>query len=150
MGSPRIRLAAVIIDKEKLLLIHRKKEGREYWVFPGGGLEEKETYKEGIKREILEEAGLEIKPIKLLYKLQGGDIKNFHLYYLCQLVKNGKLKFTGPEKEKNKDQVYQPEWVLISKIAETPVLPIEIKETFLGDLANSFTNCPKEIRQVSS
>ena len=141
----RVRLAAAIIDNNKLLLIHRKKEGREYWVFPGGGLKEKESYEEGIKREVKEETGLEGKPIKLLYKLQGGEIQNFHPYYLCQLVGKGKLKFTGPEKNKNKDQVYKPEWVPIQKIAKMPVLPEEIKKAFLTDLPNNFTNCPRDI-----
>ena len=145
MVSLRVRLAAIIIDKNKLLLIHRKKEQREYWVFPGGGLGEKETYEKGIKREVFEETGLEIRPIKLLYKLKGGEIKNFHLYYFCQLVGKGKLKFTGPEKEKSKDQVYKPEWISISKIAKMPVLPEEIKKAFLIDLSNNFVDCPKEI-----
>ena len=123
MSPLRVRLAAVIIDKNKLLLIHRKKEQREYWVFPGGGLEERESYEKGLKREVLEETGSKIKPIKLLYKLKGGEIKDFHPYYLCQLVGERKLKFTGPEKERDKDQVYKPEWISISKIAKMPVLP---------------------------
>ena len=104
-----VRLAAVIIDKNKLLLIRRKKAQKEYWVFPGGGLKEGETFEESTKREVLEETGLKVEPIKLLYKLQGGDIKNFHLYYLCELVGKGKLKFTGPEKKRDKNQVYKPE-----------------------------------------
>lgn len=145
MRPPWIRLAAIIIEKNKLLLIHRKKDKKEYWVFPGGGLGEKETYEEGLKREGLEETGLKIKPVKLLYKLQGGEIKNFHLYYLCELVRKGKLKFIGPEKERDKDQVYKPEWVSISKITKMPVLPEEIKKAFLTDLSNNFANCPKEI-----
>lgn len=140
-----VRLAAVIIDKDRLLLIHRKKEQREYWVFPGGGLKEGETFEESTKREVLEETGLEIKPIKLLYKLQGGDIKNFHLYYLCELVGEGKLKFTGPEKKRDRDQAYEPEWVPISEIAKMPVLPKEIKEAFLTDLPKNFANCPRDI-----
>lgn len=41
----RERLAAVIIDEDKLPFIHRQKDEKEYWVFPGGGLGEKESYK---------------------------------------------------------------------------------------------------------
>ena len=93
----------------------------------------------------MEETGLRIKPVKLLYKLQGGDIKNFHLYYLCHLVGKDKLRFTGPEKKRDKDQTYEPEWIPISKIDKMSILPEEIKETFLIDLPNNFVDCPKEI-----
>ncbi len=34
----RIRAVGILIKKNKVLLIHRKNE-KEYWVFPGGGVE---------------------------------------------------------------------------------------------------------------
>jgi lipopolysaccharide heptosyltransferase III len=56
---------AIIKDKDKFLVIKRKDEqihsGK--WMFPGGILEEGETFEEALKREIKEEVGLEIKEI---------------------------------------------------------------------------------------
>jgi 8-oxo-dGTP diphosphatase len=53
-----MRAAALIIKEDKILLMHRKKEGREYWVFPGGSVEEGETPEEAVIREIMEELSL--------------------------------------------------------------------------------------------
>jgi 8-oxo-dGTP pyrophosphatase MutT (NUDIX family) len=38
-----MRAGAFIVDKGKILLIHRFFQGREYYVIPGGGVEEGET-----------------------------------------------------------------------------------------------------------
>ena len=55
------RVCAIIVQGQTLLLIHRVKGGREYWVFPGGGLEEADGSPEnGLQRECLEELGVEV------------------------------------------------------------------------------------------
>jgi ADP-ribose pyrophosphatase YjhB (NUDIX family) len=41
-----MRAGAFIVDKGKILLIHRFFQGREYYVIPGGGVEEGETLEE--------------------------------------------------------------------------------------------------------
>ena len=48
MTRTAVRASAIVIRDNKILLIHRKKEGREYWVFPGGGIEEGEKGEETI------------------------------------------------------------------------------------------------------
>lgn len=35
----RIRAVAMIVNNEKILLMHRINNGKEYYVFPGGGVE---------------------------------------------------------------------------------------------------------------
>jgi ADP-ribose pyrophosphatase YjhB (NUDIX family) len=54
----RHRAAAIIIDKESLLLLHRIKEDREYWVLPGSSVEAGESDKAACHREVREETGL--------------------------------------------------------------------------------------------
>jgi 8-oxo-dGTP diphosphatase len=53
-----ITVTAAIIEKNGLILAARRKAGSHlagYWEFPGGKLEEKETEKECLARELLEE-----------------------------------------------------------------------------------------------
>ena len=63
------RVAAVIIKERKILLMHRIKDGREYFVFPGGGVEENESLESALVREIKEEFNIDIKIEKLLFQI---------------------------------------------------------------------------------
>ena len=57
---PRIRVAAIIVKDESILLVRHVKDGRSYWLLPGGGLEYGEPLDEGLRRELMEETNLEI------------------------------------------------------------------------------------------
>ena len=58
----RIRVAAVLIEEEKILLIQHRKNDSTYWLLPGGGVEPAETMHAALTRELKEETGLEIAP----------------------------------------------------------------------------------------
>ena len=60
----RIRARAIIINNGKLVSMYREREGRRFYTFPGGGMEGNETEEECVKREVFEEFGLIVKPIK--------------------------------------------------------------------------------------
>jgi ADP-ribose pyrophosphatase YjhB (NUDIX family) len=56
-------VGALIFDGSRILLVERGKEPlKGYWSLPGGVLETGETLKEGIRREVLEETGLQVDP----------------------------------------------------------------------------------------
>jgi 8-oxo-dGTP diphosphatase len=55
------------VKRDRVLLIERAKSPlKGYWSLPGGVLETGERLEEGIKREVLEETGLKIKPLKVI------------------------------------------------------------------------------------
>jgi 8-oxo-dGTP pyrophosphatase MutT (NUDIX family) len=63
MSGPRIRNAAraIVLDPEdRVLLVRFRFPDRSVWATPGGGLEPDETHGEAIRRELVEEAGLEV------------------------------------------------------------------------------------------
>ncbi len=57
--EPRIRVSAILRRESRLLLVRHEKEGREYWLLPGGGVSGGETLLEAVKRELAEELGIE-------------------------------------------------------------------------------------------
>ncbi len=73
------RVRAIIIVVGSILLIHRIKGGREYWVFPGGGVEEYDQSPiHALQRECLEEIGVEVLvAIFLLMRLGKREHNNF-------------------------------------------------------------------------
>lgn len=73
------RSTAVIIKDGEVLLFHRFRDGREYWAFPGGSIEEGETPEEAVDREIFEELNLRIINKRFLFKVknQGREEYNY-------------------------------------------------------------------------
>ncbi|GMV65830.1 MAG: NUDIX hydrolase [Candidatus Omnitrophica bacterium] len=63
----RIRVAALILKGDTILLAEHEKGGRRYWLLPGGGVEYGESIEEALKRELIEEAGLDIEVDQLLW-----------------------------------------------------------------------------------
>ena len=59
-SAPRIRVAAIIVRDNELLLVRHVKEEKSYWLLPGGGLEYGEPLADGLRRELREEACIEI------------------------------------------------------------------------------------------
>jgi len=57
--GPRIRVAAVILVGDRLLLVRQRKGGKPYYLLPGGGVDRGETLAAALQREIREETGLE-------------------------------------------------------------------------------------------
>ena len=55
MPEPRIRVALVVREGDRILLLRQEKEGRSYWLLPGGGLNWGETISEALNRELREE-----------------------------------------------------------------------------------------------
>jgi ADP-ribose pyrophosphatase YjhB (NUDIX family) len=128
----KTRVSAIIISNDQLLLIHRKKEGKEYWVFPGGGVEEGETNEQAIIREMKEETSLDMENARFAF---GDPIKwdwGENIFYYGD-VKFVEPELGGPEKLKlSEKDWYQPEWINLSKIKDLEIYPEEGKKKLLG------------------
>lgn len=124
-----------IIKKDNgIILIHRiktREDGtkREYYVVPGGKMEERETEKETVIREIYEELGINIKPIKRLVEYNSDYDDSIQIFYLCEYVSGVLGTGSGPEMtNKNEYQgLFEP--VIINKetIRNINLIPEEIK-----------------------
>lgn len=72
----RISVRGIVLHEGKLLCVRLKaykehlKRDNSYWCLPGGGLDEGEALIDGVKREMLEETGVEAQVGDLLYVQQ--------------------------------------------------------------------------------
>ena len=131
MARTGIRASAIIIKNNQVLLMHRKKEGREYWTFPGGGIEDGESGEEAVIREVKEETSLTCVRAKKAFEVETFEGGNLHPYYFCE-VKDGQSKLGGPEAERNSpDNWYQPEWISLSSVEKINLLPETARSKFL-------------------
>ncbi len=93
-------VGALIFQREKILLVERGKQPlKGYWSLPGGVLETGEHLADAIRREVLEETGLEVKPIavfeifeRIMRDKEGKPEYHYVLIdYICK-VTGGELK----------------------------------------------------------
>ncbi|NQT49455.1 NUDIX domain-containing protein [Candidatus Kuenenbacteria bacterium] len=134
------RVSAIIIESEKILLMHRIKPDEDYFVLPGGSVEENENNISALIREIEEETSLEIEVGKLLWQVNSEfDERTQYIYLVSK--HSGDLKLGSPEKERqSEDNRYILGWHDIKDLKTVKFFPSEIKtkiiERFLGDIAS--------------
>jgi 8-oxo-dGTP diphosphatase len=63
---PRIRVAGVAVSGDRILLVRHRRDRREYFLLPGGGLEWGERCADGLAREFAEELSLRVSVGRLL------------------------------------------------------------------------------------
>jgi 8-oxo-dGTP diphosphatase len=92
----RISAGAVVLLEDKVLLVrYNDSRGKSFLVGPGGGVFLNEATDHAIVREVLEETGLEVSPLKIL--LVEDMLSKRHritkIWFLCRLL-GGKLEKT--------------------------------------------------------
>ena len=131
------RATALVYKENKILLIHRIKPGMDYYVLPGGKVEEGELGEDTVLRELKEETSIEGKLIKKVHTLIDEEGRTHHLY-LCEYISGTPaLAPDSPEaidmKETNQ---YIPVWMDISEIPKISIWP-EATTAFLENYFKS-------------
>ncbi len=119
---------AVIVRQGRLLLIRRSRHvvAPGMFCFPGGGIEADETEEEALKREIREELGTEIEPVRRLW--QSVTPRAVRLcWWLCRLDDAATLV-------PNPEEVESVHWVTLEEMATLPD-SLESNRQFLDALA---------------
>jgi ADP-ribose pyrophosphatase YjhB (NUDIX family) len=78
----RVRVAVCILDGDRILLVQHLKNGRRYWLLPGGGVEVGETLAETAVRELREETGYDVEVGRLLLVCESLEPRGRHLVNL--------------------------------------------------------------------
>ena len=122
----RDRVAVLIVDHGRLLLMHRHKAGLEYYSVPGGRIEPGETPEQTAVREIQEETSMTLLAARLLGTLHNQG-RTEH-YFLAQSVK-GQPELGGPELlRQSPENHYELEWVEADRLESIDLMPPPIRK----------------------
>ena len=75
MNEPRIRVSGILKKDNEILFVKHRKNKKEYYLLPGGGVDFGESFEAALKREFMEEVNIEIKVKDLVFVSEGIDPK---------------------------------------------------------------------------
>jgi 8-oxo-dGTP diphosphatase len=130
---PLLGVGALIFRRDSILLVERGRDPlKGYWSLPGGLVEPGERLVDAVKREILEETGLSIRPVKIfeiferIMKDAAGRVEYHYVLadYLCKVVKG---------EPKAGDDVSRVQWTRRRTLGE-----VQLTEGTLGVIRRAF------------
>jgi len=132
MSEKRKRTRAIIYFGDKIATMYREKNDRIFYTFPGGGMEENESEEDCVVREVMEEFGMTIKPLKKVYTYEN-QISIEH-FYICEWISGEFGSGEGEEYQPDRNNgVYIPKLVNVSDIPSLPLMPPEVAKAFYED-----------------
>lgn len=130
------RASAIIVSKRHLLLMHRIRTSQDFYVFPGGHIEEGESAEEACIREVQEETGLQTAWLRAAFdyappvSAPAALIRPPRLaHYFFVRTHPGNLILTGPEVQKQSEENrYLLEWVPLAQIGRYNLRPEAVRD----------------------
>jgi len=140
----RTRAGIVLIEGDKVALIERHRAGLDYFVFPGGGVDEGETPEQGAIREAMEELGVEVAIKQKVAVIHFGQ--STQVYFLAERV-GGEFgsgtgeEYTDSDPNDPEEGIYIPIWMPIEDLPQQPkVFPDELSKLVVRAKAWGWSN----------
>jgi len=149
----RTRAGIVLIEDNKVALIERHRAGLDYFVFPGGGMDEDETPEQAAIRETMEELGVEVL-IKQKVAVIHFD-QSMQVYFLVERV-GGEFgtgageEFTDSNPDDPGEGIYIPIWMPIAELPQREnVYPVVVAKLVMKAETGGWASKPIEVFERS-
>lgn len=111
MRNNNLSCRGIVFHKNQILLMRRFRAGHNYWVLPGGGVEDSETLEECVRREVKEETNIDVEVGRKFYTFQAPNSYKVTHYFFCKYIA-GEVELIGEEKERStENDLYEPKWM---------------------------------------
>ena len=138
---------AIILDDEKMVAMYREKNDRVYYTFPGGGKNPDENLEECVVREVQEEFGMNVEPVREVYCYE--DEKTIQHFFLCNWISGEFGSGVGEEFQADRNKgVYIPMLIDCNKIKDLPLMPPEVKDILVEDLEKFGFKLDQNIKEI--
>jgi 8-oxo-dGTP pyrophosphatase MutT (NUDIX family) len=143
----RIRAGIVLIEGDRVALIERHRAGLDYFVFPGGGVDEGESPEQAAVREAMEELGIQVAIQQKVAEIQLGK-KSRQVYFLVEQI-GGEFgtgtgeEFTGSDPAHPQQGIYIPIWMPIAELPQhTNVYPADVSRLVVRSVREGWSEEP--------
>lgn len=140
---------AIIIEDNKILVMHRNNEGNEYFTLVGGRVNDGETTEQALQREVMEETGLQVTAADLVFIEEHPEPYNQQYTYLCNVASHEEVAIQDASEEailnKLTINLHEPMWVDVSAFKRLAFRTPQLQEAILDGLVNGFTANPRKL-----
>jgi len=150
----RVRAGIVLIKENKVALIERHRTGLDYYVFPGGGVDEGETPEQAAIRETMEELGIEVAIKQKVAEINLGP-KSRQIYFLVEHV-SGEFgtgtgeEFTDSDPNDPDEGIYVPIWMPIAELPRRKnIYPVDLSKLVVKSVQDGWRKKPLVVTEKS-
>jgi 8-oxo-dGTP diphosphatase len=134
----RIAAGALVVENDRLLLVHHLRPGAyDFWVPPGGGVMDSEELPVAAVREVVEETGLVVEAVSLAYvdELIISETRQCKFWFLARLV-GGSLSASSTAARA--EYIVEAAFLSRSEMSGKTVFPSVVVDEFWTHLRDGF------------
>lgn len=149
----RTRAGIILIEDGKVALIERHRGGLDYFVFPGGGVDEDETPEQAAIREAMEELGVEVvirRKVAVIHFDQSTQV-----YFLVERI-GGEFgsgtgeEFTNADPDDPQEGIYIPIWMPVDELSKhEKIFPADLAGLVVRSTIEGWPDAPVIVRERS-
>ena len=128
----RIRAGVILISDNKIALIKRVRDGRTYYIIPGGGLDEREYIEDAAIREAQEELGISVSVERLLFiaeRLEHEQVMHLQMYFLAKHIDGVFASGDGEEFHRPTERgTYEAVWMPLDELKQHNSYPTVVTD----------------------
>jgi len=144
----RKAVRAIVFKDNNLLVMKRNKFGNEFYTLVGGGIDAGESAEQALLREVMEEAGIEIADLKLVFIEEAGEPFGTQYVYLARYL-SGEPALDESSEEmaitKLGQNLYQPVWLPVAELPNIVMLSENLKQAIIKGMSDNFVGDAKTI-----
>lgn len=137
---------AIIIEGDKMLVMHRSKYGSNYFTLVGGGMQDSETIEQTLVREVMEETGLKVTSARPVYWEEHPEPYNEQYIFLCEVAPHGEVQIQEYSEEGAMNRlsanVHKPMWVMKKTFASLEFRTPNLQDAIVKALKKGFPAQP--------
>lgn len=151
MLSLNLIVRAVVVHQGKYLVsLLDDDERKPFYTFLGGHIHIGETLLDATRREVREEIGLAINPVKLLYVVENfffrgsNKLHEIGYYFLCQPTDTNISNLLDTLTPSTDEQI-RPHLLSPQELADDDFQPAILKQALVEDARENFAGCPRAV-----